>query len=107
MTEAEDAASSSILYENNVLVRFHDTFTTPFAPTYVEVHGTAGSLHAADVMTPEPSGRSFCTIAGDRTRSMSKTAGTRTTSRWNTSPVPRAVTADQSSTDSTRPTHWQ
>lgn len=73
VTEAEDAASSSILYENNVLVRFHDTFTTPFAPTYVEVHGTAGSLHAADVMTPEPSGRSFCTIAGDRTRSMSKT----------------------------------
>jgi len=56
VTEAEDAASSSILYENNVLVRFHDTFTTPFAPTYVEVHGTAGSLHAADVMTPEPIG---------------------------------------------------
>lgn len=57
--EADDASSATILYENGVIVRFHDTFTTPFAPTYIEVLGTEGSIHAPEVMTPEPIGSVF------------------------------------------------
>ena len=53
---AEDAAASVILYEDAVLVRLHDTFTTPHTPTYLEVHGDAGSIQGLGVMTPEPLG---------------------------------------------------
>ncbi|CAN5218189.1 1,5-anhydro-D-fructose reductase [soil metagenome] len=53
---AEDASSAVLLYGDNVLVRLHDSFTTPYTPTYLEVHGEEGSIHAAGVMTPEPVG---------------------------------------------------
>ncbi|KAA0098594.1 gfo/Idh/MocA family oxidoreductase [Mycolicibacterium sp. P1-18] len=53
---AEDAVSSVLLYEDDVLVRMHDSFTTPFAPTRLEVFGEAGSIVAEGVMTPEPEG---------------------------------------------------
>ena len=55
-TLAEDAASAVIRYEDDVLVRLHDSFTTPHTPTYLEVHGDEGSITAPDVMTPEPIG---------------------------------------------------
>ena len=55
-TLAEDAASAVIRYDGDVLVRLHDSFTTPYTPTYLEVHGDAGSITAPDVMTPEPIG---------------------------------------------------
>jgi 1,5-anhydro-D-fructose reductase (1,5-anhydro-D-mannitol-forming) len=52
----EDASAAVIRYEDDVLVRFHDAFTTPHTPTYLEVHGDEGSIVAPDVMTPEPIG---------------------------------------------------
>jgi 1,5-anhydro-D-fructose reductase (1,5-anhydro-D-mannitol-forming) len=55
-TLSEDAASAVIRYEDDVLVRLHDSFTTPHTPTYLEVHGDEGSLVAPEVMTPEPIG---------------------------------------------------
>ncbi|ORA38141.1 Gfo/Idh/MocA family protein [Mycobacterium aquaticum] len=53
---AEDAAVSALEYEGGVLVRLHDAFTTPNAPTRLEVYGDAGSIVADGVMTPEPEG---------------------------------------------------
>jgi len=55
-TRSEDASSAVILYEDDVLVRLHDSFTTPHTPTYLEVHGDRGSIFAPEVMTPEPVG---------------------------------------------------
>jgi 1,5-anhydro-D-fructose reductase (1,5-anhydro-D-mannitol-forming) len=55
-TATEDASAAVIRYEDDVLVRFHDAFTTPHTPTYLEVHGDEGSIVAPDVMTPEPIG---------------------------------------------------
>ncbi|KAA0086531.1 gfo/Idh/MocA family oxidoreductase [Mycolicibacterium sp. P9-64] len=55
-TAGEDASAAVIRYEDDVLVRFHDAFTTPQTPTYLEVHGDEGSIVAPDVMTPEPIG---------------------------------------------------
>ena len=53
---AEDAASSVLRYDDDVLVRLHDAFTTPHTPTYLEVHGELGSITAHGVMTPAPVG---------------------------------------------------
>lgn len=53
---SEDASQAVVRYTGNVLVHMHDSFTSPFTPTYLEVHGDAGSIHASDVMTPEPIG---------------------------------------------------
>lgn len=55
-SNAEDAASAVLTYEDDVLVRLHDSFTTPYTPTYLEVHGEEGSITARGVMTPEPVG---------------------------------------------------
>ncbi|CDO22541.1 oxidoreductase domain-containing protein [Mycolicibacterium mageritense DSM 44476 = CIP 104973] len=61
---ADDAAASVLLYEDDVLVRFHDAFTTPYTPSYLEVHGELGSIHAPEVMTPEPIGSVFLRDSG-------------------------------------------
>ena len=53
---SEDASMAVVRYENRVLVHLHDSFTSPHTPTYLEVHGDAGSIHASGVMTPEPCG---------------------------------------------------
>lgn len=53
---SEDASMAVVRYENDVLVHLHDSFTSPCTPTYLEVHGDAGSIHAHGVMTPEPCG---------------------------------------------------
>ena len=53
---AEDAAAGVLLYEDDVLVQLHDAFTTPYTPTYIEVHGDEGSIQGLGVMTPEPLG---------------------------------------------------
>jgi 1,5-anhydro-D-fructose reductase (1,5-anhydro-D-mannitol-forming) len=55
-TRSADASSAVILYEDDVLVRLHDSFTTPHTPTYLEVDGDEGSIFAPEVMTPEPIG---------------------------------------------------
>ena len=39
-----------------MLAQFHDAFTTKYATTGFEVHGTEGSLIGTDVMTQRPVG---------------------------------------------------
>ena len=51
-----DGVMAIIRFRNGVLAQIHDAFTVPFAPTGVEIHGTAGSLFARDVMTQQPLG---------------------------------------------------
>ncbi|HXZ08840.1 MAG TPA: Gfo/Idh/MocA family oxidoreductase, partial [Paraburkholderia sp.] len=46
-----DGVMGIIRFSNGVLAQIHDAFTTPYAPTGLEVHGTEGSLIARDVMT--------------------------------------------------------
>jgi 1,5-anhydro-D-fructose reductase (1,5-anhydro-D-mannitol-forming) len=53
---AEDASSASIMYENEVLVDFQDSFNLPFTTSYIEVNGEEGSILGRNVMTPEPLG---------------------------------------------------
>lgn len=53
---AEDAAMGVLRFEDDVLASFHDAFTIGHAGTGLEVHGTAGSIVAREVMTGEPSG---------------------------------------------------
>ena len=47
----EDAAMGVLRFENGVIAQFHDGFTTKFAETGLEVHGTDGSLIGRNVMT--------------------------------------------------------
>ena len=51
---AEDAVVSALRYEGDILVQTHDAFTTAFARTGLEVHGTDGSIVAPGVMTADP-----------------------------------------------------
>jgi 1,5-anhydro-D-fructose reductase (1,5-anhydro-D-mannitol-forming) len=53
----EDAVVTALRYEGDVLVQTHDAFTVAHARTGVEVHGSEGSIVAADVMTQDPVGR--------------------------------------------------
>ncbi|PZO79315.1 MAG: fructose reductase [Mesorhizobium amorphae] len=52
----EDAVMGVLRFENGVIAQFHDGFTTKFAETGFEVHGTEGSLIARNVMTQKPIG---------------------------------------------------
>ena len=47
----EDAVMGVLRFENGVIAQFHDGFTTKFAETGLEVHGTDGSLIGRNVMT--------------------------------------------------------
>ena len=47
----EDAVMGVLRFENGVIAQFHDGFTTKFAETGLEVHGTEGSLIGRNVMT--------------------------------------------------------
>ncbi len=53
----EDGVMGVLRFRSGLLAQFHDAFTTQFAPTGFEVHGTDGSLIAADCMTQRPIGR--------------------------------------------------
>jgi 1,5-anhydro-D-fructose reductase (1,5-anhydro-D-mannitol-forming) len=55
--EMEDAVMGVILFDDDILVQFHDAFTIKHARTGLEVHGTDGSLVAIDVMAQDPQGR--------------------------------------------------
>lgn len=46
-----DGAMTLVRFESGLIAQLHDAFTTPFARTGFEVHGTEGSLYAADCMT--------------------------------------------------------
>ncbi len=52
----EDAVMGALRFKSGLLAQFHDGFTTKFAGTGFEVHGTEGSLIGRDVMTQQPTG---------------------------------------------------
>ena len=52
----EDAVMGVLRFRNGVIAQFHDGFTTKFAETGLEVHGTDGSLIGRNVMTQRPAG---------------------------------------------------
>ena len=52
----EDAVMGVLRFRNGVIAQFHDGFTTKFAETGLEVHGTEGSLIGRNVMTQRPVG---------------------------------------------------
>lgn len=52
----EDAVMGVLRFENGVIAQFHDGFTTKFAETGLEVHGSEGSLIGRNVMTQRPVG---------------------------------------------------
>jgi 1,5-anhydro-D-fructose reductase (1,5-anhydro-D-mannitol-forming) len=52
----EDAVMGVMKFEGGVIAQFHDGFTTKYAETGFEVHGTEGSLVARNVMTQRPVG---------------------------------------------------
>lgn len=52
----EDAVMGVMRFKSGVIAQFHDGFTTRFAETGFEVHGTEGSLVARNVMTQKPLG---------------------------------------------------
>ena len=52
----EDAVMGVMRFESGVIAQFHDGFTTKYAETGFEVHGTEGSLIGRNVMTQRPVG---------------------------------------------------
>lgn len=52
----EDAVMGVLRFKSGLIAQFHDGFTTKFAETGFEVHGTEGSLIARNVMTQKPVG---------------------------------------------------
>jgi 1,5-anhydro-D-fructose reductase (1,5-anhydro-D-mannitol-forming) len=52
----EDAAMTSLRFKSGLIAQFHDGFTTPFAVTGLEVHGTEGSLIGRHNMTQKAIG---------------------------------------------------
>ncbi|MDR6757978.1 1,5-anhydro-D-fructose reductase (1,5-anhydro-D-mannitol-forming) [Mycoplana sp. BE70] len=52
----EDAVMGVLRFKSGVIAQFHDGFTTKFAETGLEVHGTDGSLIGRNVMTQRPVG---------------------------------------------------
>jgi 1,5-anhydro-D-fructose reductase (1,5-anhydro-D-mannitol-forming) len=62
----EDGVMGIVRFRSGVLAQFHDAFTTRFATTGFEVHGTDGSLIATNCMTQRPVGEVVLrTAAGD------------------------------------------
>ena len=55
----EDGAMSVWRYKNNVLCHTHESFTMRYAMTGLELHGTAGSVYAKDVLTQKAVGEVF------------------------------------------------
>ena len=56
MRGLEDGVMGVLRFKSGVIAQFHDAFTTKFAETGFEVHGTEGSLIARNVMTQKPVG---------------------------------------------------
>ena len=62
----EDAVMGVMRFKSGALAQIHDAFTSKFAGTGFEVHGTEGSLFGRDVMTQKPVGTvTLRTAAGD------------------------------------------
>jgi 1,5-anhydro-D-fructose reductase (1,5-anhydro-D-mannitol-forming) len=54
--ELEDAVMGVLRFKSGLIAQFHDGFTSAYAGTGFEVHGTEGSLFGRDVMTQQPVG---------------------------------------------------
>lgn len=52
----EDAAMGTLRFKSGLIAQFHDGFTTPYAVTGLEVHGTEGSLIGRHCMTQKAVG---------------------------------------------------
>lgn len=52
----EVGVMAAIQFSKGVLAQIHDAFDVPYAPTGLEIHGSAGSIVARDVMTQRPVG---------------------------------------------------
>jgi 1,5-anhydro-D-fructose reductase (1,5-anhydro-D-mannitol-forming) len=52
----EDGVMGVIRFRSGLIAQFHDAFTTEFATTGFEVHGSAGSLIGTNCMTQRPVG---------------------------------------------------
>jgi 1,5-anhydro-D-fructose reductase (1,5-anhydro-D-mannitol-forming) len=52
----EDGVMGVMRFKSGLLAQFHDSFTTAYAKTGFEVHGTEGSLIGTDCMTQKPIG---------------------------------------------------
>ena len=62
----EDGVMGAIRFRSGLIAQFHDAFTTKFATTGFEVHGTEGSLIATNCMTQRPVGEVLLrTAAGE------------------------------------------
>jgi len=60
----EDGVMGTVRFSAGVLAQFHDAFTTKFATTGFEVHGTDGSLIGTHCMTQKPVGEVLWRHAG-------------------------------------------
>ncbi len=70
----EDAVMGVMRFKSGLLAQFHDGFTTKFAGTGFEVHGTEGSLIGRNVMTQQPIGTvTLRTAAGEEQLSFDPT----------------------------------
>ena len=54
--DLEDAVMGVLRFKSGLIAQFHDGFTTKFAETGLEVHGTEGSLFGRNVMTQSATG---------------------------------------------------
>jgi 1,5-anhydro-D-fructose reductase (1,5-anhydro-D-mannitol-forming) len=64
--DIEDGVMGVVRFRSGLLAQFHDAFTTRFARTGFEVHGTEGSLIGVDCMTQRAVGSvTLRTAAGD------------------------------------------
>jgi 1,5-anhydro-D-fructose reductase (1,5-anhydro-D-mannitol-forming) len=64
--ELEDGNMSILRFRSSLLAQVHEAFTSKFAGTGFEVHGTEGSLIARNVMTQQPVGEVMLrTAAGE------------------------------------------
>ena len=66
-----DGVMGVIRFAGGALAQFHDAFTTRYATTGFEVHGSEGSLIATDCMTQQPKGEVMLrTAAGEEKLSL-------------------------------------
>ena len=59
----EDGAMCILNFPSGILAQTHDSFTSLYAGTGIEFHGTEGSIHARNVMDQEPRGDIILTSA--------------------------------------------
>ena len=67
----EDGVMGIVRFKGGALAQFHDAFTTKYATTGFEVHGSEGSLIATDCMTQQAKGEVWLrTAAGEEKLSL-------------------------------------